>query len=173
VSDDFIGEIRMFMGSYVPQGWLACDGSVVSGAQYAALQSLIGGLYGSTGDAATFKLPDLRGRAPFGAGVPRGAEDLYTVGEAGGAESVVLTPGQMPAHTHGLVVQAGSASTGAPEVQTRGCRNVASRPSEVRPTGAGVPVPTMPPFVSVQFIICWDGFYPTGLSDLPDRDRSV
>jgi microcystin-dependent protein len=29
MADPFVGEIRLFAGTYAPQGWLACDGSQV------------------------------------------------------------------------------------------------------------------------------------------------
>jgi microcystin-dependent protein len=162
VSDPYTGEIRVFLGSYVPEGWLACDGSAVKISQYPALYSAIADTYGATGDQTTFKLPDLRGRAPLGSGMQAMSEVMYPLGGAGGAEAVVLTQGQMPAHTHDIVIQDRVDKTGGPEIQIRGCGAVASRSSEVQPTGAGRPVPTMPPFVSVPFIICWGGTFPQG-----------
>lgn len=162
MSDPYTGEIRMFLGSYVPEGWLACDGSAVKISQYPALHAAIADTYGATGDQTTFKLPDLRGRAPLGSGMQGASEVMYPLGEAGGAEAVVLTRGQMPDHTHDVVVQEGDDKTGGAEIQVRGCIAVASRSSEVRPTGTGRPVPILPPFVSVPFIICWGGTFPQG-----------
>ncbi len=56
------GSIQPFAGSTVPGGWALCDGSSVprEGA-FARLFSVIGTAFGSS-DAASFNLPDLRGR---------------------------------------------------------------------------------------------------------------
>ena len=57
-----------------------------------ALFSLLGMTYGGNG-STTFNLPDLRGRAIVGAN-PMQAD--YTLGHAGGAETVAITTAQMP-----------------------------------------------------------------------------
>src|SRR2546423_1057231 len=86
----------MFGGNYAPVGWAFCDGSSLSISQNAALFGLIGTTYGGDGQT-TFKLPDLRGRAPvhIGANLPEG--------KSGGIESVSLTAKQIPAHTHQML----------------------------------------------------------------------
>ena len=58
------GMIVPYGGSTAPAGFLLCDGSLVSTATYANLFAIIGYSYGGSG--GTFKLPDLRGRTPFG-----------------------------------------------------------------------------------------------------------
>ena len=65
MSDPFIGEIRMFgFGTRgAPNGWQACDGSLLSIAEYEVLFVLIGTTYGGDGQT-TFAVPDLRGRVP-------------------------------------------------------------------------------------------------------------
>lgn len=45
-----------------PAGWLVCDGSAVSRAQYPALFAMIGTAWGEGDGSTTFNLPDLRGR---------------------------------------------------------------------------------------------------------------
>lgn len=62
------GFIGIWGGSAVPAGWLACDGSAVSRTTYVALFNAIGTTHGNGDGATTFNLPDLRGRAPIGAG---------------------------------------------------------------------------------------------------------
>lgn len=57
-----------YAGSVVPIGWLACDGSAVSRATYAALFAAIGTTWGIGDGATTFNLPDMRGRVPVGDG---------------------------------------------------------------------------------------------------------
>ena len=65
--DPFLGEIKIFAGSFAPVNWLFCDGSVLDIAQYNALYALIGTTYGGNG-STTFAVPDLRGRLPIGLG---------------------------------------------------------------------------------------------------------
>lgn len=63
MSDCFVGEIRMFGGTFAPMDWAFCDGSTMPISQYDVLYSLIGTTYGGDG-VTNFKLPDLRGRIP-------------------------------------------------------------------------------------------------------------
>ncbi|MGB0931736.1 MAG: phage tail protein [Chitinophagales bacterium] len=57
----YIGEVRMFGGSFAPRGWALCNGQLLSIDQNQSLYSLLGTLYGGDG-RGTFGLPDLRGR---------------------------------------------------------------------------------------------------------------
>ena len=93
MSDPYIGEIRMFGGNFAPAGWALCDGRLLNIGDFDALFNLIGTTFGGDG-MSTFGLPDLRGRAPIhqGSGHP--------VGESGGTETVTLTTGQLPVHSH-------------------------------------------------------------------------
>src|SRR3954471_20496876 len=91
--DAFLGEIRMFGGSFAPQGWAFCNGQTLSIAENDALFALIGTTYGGDGQV-TFGLPDLRGR------VPLHQTSGYVMGQSGGVESVTLTSQQIPVHSH-------------------------------------------------------------------------
>jgi microcystin-dependent protein len=42
MSEPYIGEIRMFGFTRVPTGWAACDGSLLSIADYEVLYTLLG-----------------------------------------------------------------------------------------------------------------------------------
>ena len=66
------GIIQMFAGATPPSGWLICDGSAVSRTTYATLFAAIGTTWGTGDGSTTFNLPDLRGRAPIGAGTGSG-----------------------------------------------------------------------------------------------------
>ncbi|WP_264046860.1 phage tail protein [Methylobacterium flocculans] len=99
------GAIGMFgaEGS-IPPGWVPCDGRSLSRSAYASLFFFIGGTYGLP-DANTFRVPDLRGRAPFGTdgGTNRltGAGGLGGgLGNSGGTETVALTEAQLASHGH-------------------------------------------------------------------------
>jgi len=64
------GTVVPFAGGVTPPGWLLCDGAALDRTAYAALFGAIGTAWGAP-DAATFNLPDLRGR--FLRGVDHGA----------------------------------------------------------------------------------------------------
>ena len=84
-------------------GWLECDGSAVSRAEHSALFAVIGTTYGVGDGAATFNLPDLRGRAAIGAGQGTGLTDR-ALGSTGGAETHALTEQELAAHGHSVTV---------------------------------------------------------------------
>jgi len=112
VSDQFIGEIRMFAGNFAPQGWALCDGQLVSISQNIALFSVIGTTFGGDGQVS-FALPDLRGRVPIHRGTGSGLTPR-AIGAAGGAEAVALTAAQMPSHTHVPRAKAGAGASSTP-----------------------------------------------------------
>jgi microcystin-dependent protein len=104
-----IGGIVDFSGTTPPTGWLLCFGQSVARGTYAALFAVIGTTYGSV-DAATFSLPDCRGRIVAGkdnmGGVTAGrltatyGPNGTILGAVGGLESHVLTEAQLANHTH-------------------------------------------------------------------------
>jgi microcystin-dependent protein len=108
----YIGEIRMFAGTFAPVGWAFCDGQILPISENDALFNLIGTTYGGDGQD-NFALPDLRGRAPLHQGTRPGGS-TYTIGEPGGVERVTLTVGQIPNHRHALLVTTGSGTTADP-----------------------------------------------------------
>jgi microcystin-dependent protein len=99
----FIGE---WPSATPPTGWLICAGQSLSRTDYAALFAVIGTTFGAP-SGSTFLLPDYRGRVGAGLDVDSGGfadrlttPNSRTLGASGGAQSVTLTPDQMPAHTH-------------------------------------------------------------------------
>jgi microcystin-dependent protein len=98
-------DIKMTASSTIPSGWLECDGSAVSRTTYAALfAALNNGADWGTGDGSTtFDLPDLRGRAPMGAGTGTGLT-ARALGSVTGNETVTLSAAESgtTAHTHPL-----------------------------------------------------------------------
>src|ERR1700712_3660320 len=107
MSDPYIGEIRMFGGNFAPNGWLFCDGSLLSIADYDTLFNLIGTTYGGDGQN-TFALPNLQSRMPMHAG------SGHVLGETGGTETVMLTQQQLPSHSHTQRASSGPAATPSP-----------------------------------------------------------
>ncbi|HEY5723882.1 MAG TPA: tail fiber protein [Allosphingosinicella sp.] len=63
----FAGTLIAFGGSYVPDGWLAADGSLLPISSNRSLFDAIGTTYGGDG-VKDFALPDLKDAAPVGAG---------------------------------------------------------------------------------------------------------
>src|SRR5579871_5942504 len=107
MADPYVGEIRMFGGSFAPVGWFFCDGSILPIAQYDVLFALIGTPYGGDGQS-TFALPDLRGRVPVHQG------SGFTIGDLAGSEAVTLTAQQIPVHTHTPLVDANASTQNGP-----------------------------------------------------------
>jgi microcystin-dependent protein len=178
VAEGYIGEIRLFAGTYAPINWLVCDGSVLSISQYDALYSLIGTAYGGNG-TTTFALPDLRGRLPMGQGAGIGLT-YRTLGQKGGEQTVTLSLNQVPEHTHLVQVAASPAVAYDPgptallatsasgdclyvnkdySSGTTGTLN----PQAITSTGSASPTPhsNIMPCLALNFIICTDGIYPS------------
>lgn len=177
MSDYFIGEIRLFAGSYAPADWNMCDGTLLQIQTYPALYSLIGTTYGGDG-VNTFALPDLRGRIPIGQGQGTGLSVRVT-GQIGGAEAVPLTAAQAPVHTHAFLT-AGTpattptmgtsvmmANTASPVAQylkgglgTAAGTAVNPVAATITSNGGGLPHPNMMPTATLTYIIALKGIYP-------------
>lgn len=110
----FAGEVRAFAARALA-GWLPCDGRALNNAEYPALFAAIGTTFGQVGDTQ-FRLPDLRGRVAIGVGAGPGMSH-YTLGQAGGQETVTLTSVQMPRHQHVLQGTVHAAATTTDVVQ--------------------------------------------------------
>jgi microcystin-dependent protein len=167
MSDQFIGEIRMFGGNFAPMDWAFCDGQTLQISQNDVLYSLIGTTYGGDG-TTTFALPDLRGRLPMHRG------NGHVIGEKLGAETVAVTESQMPSHTHpvmansavgvkenpqDLVWAAGDDATSSR--YATGVPNQAMNATQVGFAGAGMAHDNMMPYLTVSFIIAISGIFPT------------
>jgi microcystin-dependent protein len=92
-----VGTIMPFVGTTAPTGWLSCDGQEVSSTSFPKLAALCGTKFG-TAAAGNFRLPSLKGRVV--AGLDSSQTEFDTVGKTGGAKTVTLTTGNLPAHNH-------------------------------------------------------------------------
>lgn len=84
-------------------GWLLADGSEVSRTTYAALFAEIGTRYGAGDGSTTFKLPDLRGRSPLGAGQGSGLTNRDINTRYVGTETHPLTAAENGPHSHTMI----------------------------------------------------------------------
>lgn len=170
MSSPYVGEIRMFAGNFAPDGWLFCSGQLLPISGFEPLFNLIGTIYGGDGQT-TFALPDLRGRIPVHIGQGPGLSN-YVIGQAGGTESVTLTPQQMPSHTHGhfasasLATPAGdptglTADAGATAIYGPDTPSVPLNPAAVAAAGGNQPHDNMAPFLALNFIISAFGIFPS------------
>ncbi|UUW89110.1 tail fiber protein [Nocardioides sp. WV_118_6] len=177
MSQPFVGEIRLFAGSFAPNGWMLCQGQVLPISEYETLFNLIGTTYGGDGQE-TFRLPDLQSRVPIHQGTRPGGS-TYQIGETGGSESVTLSPQQMPIHSHGFgVVQGlpGTQVSPAGSVPAMSLNVVpyineavvdpgqaANRfaPGAITPIGGNQPHENMQPYLTINFIISLFGVFPS------------
>ena len=63
VDSAMIGEIKMFAGTFAPNGWQFCQGQILPINQNTDLYAVLGNQFGGNG-VTTFALPDLRRRIP-------------------------------------------------------------------------------------------------------------
>jgi microcystin-dependent protein len=86
------GFVTLFAGAAAPTGWLLCNAQIVSQLTYPALYAVILGTYNLGGETSQqFRVPDLRGRAPFGPDAGTGRITAYipnasTPGSGGGQQ---------------------------------------------------------------------------------------
>lgn len=167
--DAYIGEIRLVAFNFVPRGWLPCNGQLLPIPQYIPLFALLGNTFGGDGKT-TFALPDLRGRVAIGVGAGPSLTPRQ-MGDSGGQESVTLTTQQLPAHTHTLNASSatGTAQTptsNVPAQSSDGAQLYAATPdtamsqAAIGTTGEGQPHENMPPFLALNYIICYQGIFP-------------
>ena len=112
MTDQFLGEIRIFPFNFAPVGWASCDGQILSIAQNTAVFALLGTFYGGNG-TSNFALPNLQGNVAVGMGQGPGLSD-YFIGQSGGSAAVALLSSEMPQHNHGLFALAASGTTNQP-----------------------------------------------------------
>ena len=167
MAEPYVGEIRMFAGTFAPAGWMLCEGQLLPISENETLFQLIGTTYGGDGES-TFALPDLRGRIPIHQG------DGFVMAQPGGAEQVKLVGGHLPTHTHAFLCTTATATTAAPQ------NNLPAAPPGVStlPYGTGAPFATLygtslgmagdgqafsilQPHLCINFLISLSGIFPS------------
>ena len=169
MSEPFLGEISMFGFNFAPRGWAQCDGQILPINQNQSLYSLLGTTYGGDG-RTSFGLPDLRGRVPIHPGTGTGLPPV-TWGQKAGAETVALTPDQIPSHVHmqgsgdGATAKTPTANVTAskprvgPRVYTPPANRTPLASDEL--AGGGQAHNNMQPYLVVNFCIALTGIFPS------------
>jgi microcystin-dependent protein len=136
--DVFIGEVKMFAGTFAPRGWALCDGQLLAVSSNSALFSLLGTTYGGDG-RSTFALPDLRGRVPIHAGTGPGLTSR-SLGQRGGSETITVAKASLPSKPSKKLTNATLILTSSSDAQE---------------------VSIMQPYTTVNYIIALQGTYPS------------
>ena len=165
MSQPYVGEIRLVGFNFAPVGWFLCQGQTLQISQYDVLFNLLGTTYGGDGQT-TFQLPNLSGRTP----VHIGGSNNYVQGQTGGVETVLVTAGQLPAHTHPIPVQstAGNAPSPIGGVFASSTENQYAAPPAtavtgpiLSSTGGGQAHNNLQPTLCLNYIIAYAGIYPS------------
>lgn len=165
MAQPYVGEIRMFAGNFAPAGWMFCEGQLLPIAEYDTLFTLIGTTYGGDGEN-TFALPDLRGRVPVHQGPG------FSMGGAGGAETVTLAVTHLPPHNHPALASTNPANTSAPanaalaqsttaDMYIEDAPNVSLAANAIASAGGNQPHTNLQPYLCVHFIISLFGIFPS------------
>lgn len=168
MADPFIGEVRIFAGTFAPRDWAFCNGQTIQVSQNPALFSLLSSIYG--GDGRTdFGVPNLPGRAPMGAGNGPGLTQR-SLGQIGGVETVTLTQANMPSHDHVLEGTAEDDNEASPIGNYMGAGNTRFAPasnleamsaSALSSVGGNAAHTNQQPYLAIHFIIALTGTFPS------------
>ncbi|WP_409296043.1 phage tail protein [Pseudomonas sp. KCJK8670] len=175
--DAFTGEIRLFPYTYIPDGWLLCDGSARPIQQFQSLFAVLG--YGFGGNTNQFNLPNLNGQVAMGVGAGPGLT-ARALDASAGADEAMLTPANFAPHTHALRAQPGTNFAAA--VDTPTSQSFLSQPRNLRlyngvagntdytlapvtVSKAGTPFNrttrnAQQPYLTLAYCICYDGNFP-------------
>lgn len=170
MAQPYVGEIRMFAGSFAPLAWAFCNGQQLPISENETLFQLIGTTYGGDGET-TFNLPNLQSRVPLHMGNgPDGVS--YPLAQLAGVESVTLTTQQIPIHSHAVVVSEAVANQTSPsnallaessvvDVYIEDSPNVQLAAQNVSPVGGSQPHDNMQPYLVINYIISLFGIFPS------------
>jgi microcystin-dependent protein len=174
MSDQFLGEIRIFSCNFAPYGWAFCNGQILPISQYSALFSLLGTTYGGDG-RSNFALPNLQGSAPMDWGSGAGLSPHF-LGETGGSPTVTLLETELPLHSHaggcnsgegsqtspaGAVFAAASGGRTPPPYYSDAAPTVQMSTTALGVTGGNQPHNNLQPYLTLNFCIALQGIYPT------------
>ena len=167
MTNPYLGEIRMFAGSFAPLGWAFCNGQSILIEDNDPLYTLIGTTYGGDG-VTTFNLPNLQSRVPMHIG------NGVVLAEMAGVEQVTLTVNQTPSHSHPLLGSTALGSSTTPQNAVLAQDNIAGADlyiedtpvanmaaTAITPVGGSQPHDNMQPYLVINYIISLEGRFPS------------
>lgn len=139
--DEYMGMVKTFAGSFVPRGFLGCNGQLLSVSSNSALFSLLGVSFGGNGQT-TFGLPNMIGRTAIGTGTAAGL-GTYAIGQVAGSNTTTLTILNMPSHNHAAVFSGSGSSVTipAPTIKASSAVGTAAAPTATANTLGQLVVP--------------------------------
>ena len=147
-----IGLIQLWSGSGVPEGYVLCDGSQVSIAEYPELYKAIGDKYNTASTKAGYiSVPDLRGR--FVVGYDPSNQDYNTIGNMGGEALVTLTLDQIPPHSHKITFKEEKWGDNADKRPFPNHTPDSSYTADTQVTGGGSPHENRPPYYVLAYVM--------------------
>ena len=167
-----LGQIMPVAFNVIPKGWALCNGALMSIVQNQALFSLFGTYYGGDG-TRTFALPDLRGRAVFG------ASGTTVMGRLDGIPGVTLPNSQLAQHNHSFAASTaqGTGRGAVPAGHLFGVNTLAGGETIFGLAGSGdLPIATgtnvtaagggqahnnMQPYLTINYMVALQGIYPS------------
>ncbi len=171
MSEPFLGQLILVAFNFAPRGFAMCNGQTLPITQNTALFALIGTFYGGNG-MTTFQLPNLQGRVPIHQGALAGGS-VYDLAETLGVESVTLTVGQMPAHSHSVNASASKGNKASP-IGSYPASDAAGVTAEYNGTPTGVmnagmiatvggsqPHDNLQPSLVMNWVIALEGIFPS------------
>ena len=166
MSEQFLGEVRLFGFPIAPKGWAFCNGQLLPLAQNQALFALLGVAYGGDG-RTTFGLPNMQGRAPVHVG------PNFVQGQAGGEAAHTLSTTEIPQHMHQAFATTQESTTNNPSpsvmlAQSKAANlyGAATNPTKmaanaVASVGGSQAHENQQPYLAINFCIALTGIFPS------------
>jgi microcystin-dependent protein len=165
MSQQYLGEVRIFSFGFPPRGWALCNGQLLSINQNTALFAILGTTYGGNG-VSNFALPNLQGQVPIHTG---GAINAV-LGQTGGEAAHTLAYNEMPMHNH-MVATGATADTNTPANGFPANQSVSFYANKTADStmhhgcignvGANQPHQNMAPYLTLNICIAIQGIFPS------------
>jgi microcystin-dependent protein len=172
MTEQFIGEIRIFGFNFAPSQWAKCQGQMINISQNTALFSILGTTFGGNGQT-TFALPNLQDRTAAGMGQGPGLLD-WGLGGTFGEANHTLVLNEVPQHTHTATAGEGvafGAQTASPTANSYLGRekggsyatsaNTILAPQSIGQTGNNLPHNNLQPALVMNYCIAQFGVFPS------------